>query len=101
MNHIYSFISILSLFTYSYCSDIEINNSKNNLVHAIVDENGKPSAALLELLSKTHMNHDGTLETIFAKTQETWLRSAGKERWENQKEFALSYETLSPLFEEL
>lgn len=100
MNYIYC-LSLLSLFTYSYCSDVEINNPKNKLVHAIVDENGKPSRALLELLSQAHMDHDGTLETIFAKTQEVWLRSAGKERWENQKEFAVSYTTLSPLFEEL
>lgn len=48
----------------------------------IVDAQGKPSQALLQLLSLTDVEHDGSLSSIVTATQAAWIRKPGIERWE-------------------
>ncbi|HSX03340.1 MAG TPA: hypothetical protein VLG76_01280 [Rhabdochlamydiaceae bacterium] len=40
------------------------------------------SEPLLQLLDATHVQHDGTAESILQETQKKWLRPKGKERWQ-------------------
>ncbi|MDP3787802.1 MAG: hypothetical protein Q8Q60_00620 [Candidatus Chromulinivorax sp.] len=52
----------------------------------IVNAQGKPSQALLELLSLTGIEHDGSLASIVQATQATWIRKPGTERWDINEE---------------
>lgn len=56
------------------------------LYTAILDSQSKPSEFLLEILSLTHISHDGTLRNIVDLTQKQqpvgFIRPLGKERWE-------------------
>lgn len=56
------------------------------LYTAILDSEQKPSDLLLEILSLTHIPHDGTLKNIVELTQNQqpvgFIRPLGKERWE-------------------
>lgn len=58
--------------------------------YAVTSE-GKPTSALLSLLSALSITHDGTLESIVAATQKEqpggFLRARGKERWELESFF--------------
>jgi hypothetical protein len=74
---------------------------KNKLLHVIVDEQHKPTPALLNILKETNIKHDGTLRTIFAETQKAWLRPTGQERWENQTLLAFSSDNLPQLLENI
>lgn len=51
----------------------------------ILHENGKPSPALLELLTLLNVTHDGSLQSIVQATQQQWLRKPGSERWDMQE----------------
>jgi hypothetical protein len=42
----------------------------------------KPTQGLLDLLKIQDVQHDGTLASIVDATQKSWIRPAGKERWE-------------------
>lgn len=56
------------------------------LYTAILNSEQKPSDLLLDILSLTHINHDGTLKNIVELTQKQqpigFIRPLGKERWE-------------------
>jgi hypothetical protein len=49
---------------------------------AVIDEEGRPAAALSRLLSVLAVKHDGTLQSIVDATQKAWMRPAGTERWD-------------------
>ena len=48
----------------------------------ILDEVGRPRPCLLKLLAEFGIEHDGTLDDIVNKTQASWLRKPGQERWD-------------------
>ena len=58
--------------------------SKNYFVQSYgpLDQNYKPTPALLNLLNFLQVQHDGSLESIVKATQQAWLRPKDKERWE-------------------
>lgn len=61
----------------------------------LIDDTGKPSPELLELLATTHVEHDGTLESIKNATQKEWLnkiRPGTTERWEINQETKEAFE---------
>jgi len=74
---------------------------KNHLSEALINTHHNPTLALLKILEATNIKHDGTLSTIVTETQKGWLRTAGKERWENQSVFTLRNEISSQLLEDL
>ncbi len=67
------FISLLALF------GVKILHSKHV---AILNPQGEPSQKLLELLSLTDLEHDGSLASIVKVTQAEWIRKPGIERWD-------------------
>lgn len=71
----------------------------------IVDNKGKPSAQLLELLEILSLKHTGSLQSIVEITQKEWLRKIrppGVERWQIDPKirdfFELKRSELFPLF---
>ena len=65
------------------------NNShvvvQQSIQQALVDEQGRPHATLLELLSLTNIQHDDSLASIVEQTQKPesqWMRKEGSERWD-------------------
>lgn len=79
--------------------------AKKNIQQNLVDEQGHPSVALLELLSLTNIEHDGSLVSIVEKTQKPeaeWMRKEGSERWdiadsnvENKDQFFALFDQLN------
>ncbi len=76
-----------------------------SLSAALLDNQGRPTADLLELLQATGINHDGTLAGIVQQTQkkqpEGWLRDPQKERWEIAEMHKEKHAILKPLFAQL
>lgn len=66
-----------------------------------IDENGKISPQLLELLDILDVKHDGTLKNILDLTQKAWLRPAGKERWEIEDIFDAKRSIVMPLLDKM
>ncbi|MBP6870263.1 hypothetical protein KBC04_05245 [Candidatus Babeliales bacterium] len=48
----------------------------------VLNQQGRPCFALLQLLTLTGIEHDSSLESIVHATQKNWLRKPGSERWE-------------------
>ena len=71
-----------------------------NLKESPLFLNGKAVKPLEELLVKFDI-HETALATVTSKTQEKWLRTAGKERWEAQDPYAHLKSELMPLFSKL
>jgi len=72
----------------------------------ILGSDGNPSLGLLDLLSATDIQHDGTLAGIVKATQFSqdeggWLRTQGKERWEVKEVFSEKREQLMAMFGKL
>lgn len=83
-------LGLCVLVTLFIGTGIAINNKsyesavQKSLHNSIVDEQGKPTVALLQLLSLTGIEHDGSLASIVEQTQKTeagWMRKDGCERW--------------------
>lgn len=58
---------------------------QKNVQIAVVDVQGKPTDALLQLLELTGIEHDGSLASIVQVTQKSqaeWLRKQGTKRWD-------------------
>ncbi len=62
---------------------------------------GSPTRALLELLQECDISHDGTLADIVAKTQASWIRKAGSERWDIEQKKAGNSKKIVSLLQEL
>lgn len=61
------------------------NSAKQEAKVCLVDEQGRPSEALVQLLSLTNIEHDGSLASIVQQTQKPeteWMRKEGSERWD-------------------
>lgn len=73
------------------------NSAKQEFKVCLVNEQGHPTNVLLQLLSLTDIEHDGSLASIVQATQKAdtgWMRKEGCERWdivdtnvENQNDF--------------
>lgn len=73
------------------------NSAKQEFKVSLVNEQGHPTDVLLQLLSLTDIEHDGSLASIVQATQKAdtgWMRKEGCERWdivdanvENQNDF--------------
>lgn len=75
-----------ALITFYILSNVKFNEKEITVMQylpsTILDNNNKPSQALLDLLNTFNIAHDGDLKSIVDATQKNWLRAAGKERWE-------------------
>ncbi|MDR3550959.1 MAG: hypothetical protein P4L31_06105, partial [Candidatus Babeliales bacterium] len=82
-----------------------ISSSGNTLpVHMIIHDDLLPTKALLDLLGKLNVKHNGTLESIKAATQAKdaqWLRPEGKERQECPEVFPSMKDELASCFKAL
>lgn len=67
----------------------------------VLNPDGKPSELLLDLLTLTNVQHDGTLASIVQATQKEWLRTPGKERWEIAEIFADKRNAFFDIFQKL
>jgi len=97
LNHIIMSILLFHIFTYTSCSESIFSSA---LFDAIINHENKPKPVLLELLKETHTAHTGTLPSIALATQ-SWLRPAGKERWEFQHNPIATNNHLPELFKNL
>lgn len=88
---------IFSIFFLLFASFLQANDLSMN----IVDDSGRISPALLEILEVTKVAHDGTLKGIVEATQKAWLRRPGKERWQLDNRFDEHKEALIPLFKKI
>lgn len=80
------------------------NVIKQEINLCLVDEQGHPCITLLQLLSLTNIEHDGSLQSIVEQTQKPqaeWMRKEGSERWdivdqniENKDEFFKLFDQL-------
>jgi hypothetical protein len=96
MNYYTTFMLILSITIQQHCNGME-----NKLSHTIVNEHYQPTSPLLNILEATSIQHDGTLQSIYTETQKSWLRTADKERWENQTVITMHHANPSELFKTL
>ncbi len=64
-------------------------------------KDGKNNRALNEILRLTNVEHDGTLPSIVAATQKSWLRRSGTERWEMDNRYEQISDKITPLFNKL
>ena len=96
MNYYATLIIAFSIMIQQHCNGME-----NKLSHTIVNEQYQPTSALLSILEATNIKHNGTLQSIYTETQKSWLRSTGKERWENQNTFTVNHDNPSELLEAL
>lgn len=67
----------------------------------VVDKVKQPSKNLLALLELLQISHDESLGDIVAKTQKTWLRPAGVERFHMQDFYINKKEMVTPLLHAL
>lgn len=67
----------------------------------VLDEQGNPSPALLQLLSVSGIKHDGSLASMVKETQATWLRKDGIERWDIVDSNDLDRDLFFTLFNQL
>ena len=58
---------------------------QKSLDSAVVEQDGKPTQAVVKLLELTGVQHDGTLSDVVQKTQDQWLRKPNQERWDMEK----------------
>lgn len=58
------------------------------------------SNPLFDILEITKIQHDGSLESIVAATQKSWLRQT-KDRWDHTNQYESLHDQLSPYFEQL
>lgn len=75
----YSLVFIAGLFV-GLCSS-RVIFTKNSEVK-IISSQGKVSSEIVQLLSLTGIEHDGSLDSIIKETQASWLRKPGQERWD-------------------
>lgn len=73
----------------------------NKLDSSLFNEQGFIQQPLRALLSELGIEHDGTIETVVAGTQKSWLRPSGQERWEMADPLAHYKGRLLPLFDQL
>lgn len=81
------FICLLAILTFVGCAvlhdySLQATNQKVNQVSKLFSHDGRPNAALSEVLKKTSIKHDNTIATIVTQTQKEWLRPFGVERFE-------------------
>ncbi len=67
----------------------------------LMTSDGYPSEDLLKLLQLLDVSHDGTWNSIVEVTQKTWLRPAGKERWEIEDPYLQSKDAIIPFLANL
>jgi hypothetical protein len=85
-------------------SVIKESKDTNNLKISpdlILDEKQLPKPALSKLLEHFKIEYDGTLKNLVEKTQKTWLRTPGKERWEIEEIKVEEKELVFGCFKEL
>lgn len=96
-NFLYKKIFLSSVFACTFASAMQINHQE---INQAFDKEGKPTPALAKLLQAFDI-HAQTPTEIVKATQATWLRTAGKERWEAEDPYASRKEELMPLFEQI
>jgi len=64
----------------------------------ILNDQGKASEPLLQLLKLTGVSHDGSLGSIVKSTQSEWLRKPGTERWDIVDSFVGNKDKFFELF---
>lgn len=74
---------------------VALNKNKQELLSSIVAGDGKPSVALLRILEKIYLQHDGTMKDIAEKFQQFKLNSY------DETLFADKFDELRLLFNEL
>ncbi len=98
MNRLFIFTMLFTIFIHSYCSE-PIRSKK--LLSALVNQDNKPTVALLELLNEMRAHHTDSFPSIVQTTQ-LWLRPTEKERWEFKNDFIeIKKPRLLKLFENL
>jgi hypothetical protein len=91
------FLALGSIFALNGCSVLQRSPAQ---VEA-VNEESIISQPLLKILEITGVKHDGTLDSIVAETQKTWLRKPGQERWQMEKKYEGLRDQLEPYFNEM
>lgn len=96
MNYFITLIITLSILIQPYCNSME-----KPLSQILFNKDRQPTQALLDVLQATNINHDGTLNSIYVETQKSWLRTANKERWENETVLTINHDNPSELLQKL
>ncbi|MDR3647192.1 MAG: hypothetical protein P4L22_06640 [Candidatus Babeliales bacterium] len=79
---------ILNNYQISYsseCPNVIAVKKNKYLYDFILNQDGTPTQALLDILEATKVEHNGTLSNIVKLTQEKWIRKPSTERWQMEE----------------
>lgn len=83
-------------------SALSVASAKTPLIDSLIDQQGKPTAALAKLLALTNAPPVNNFDDLVKQTQAHWYQGqAGKERWQFDSRFETRRRRLIPILRQL